>query len=306
MMLIAVVCIYSYGKWLLKEVSKFKNSATFSESGITINHTLYRWPNISHLKIFTKKEFDTEYNVDTNYCYLAFRCSNQSIELNIDDYNTDENEMKIIIEKYKSNKSAIKKLNHNCFENIEGYENYLDLDEKDSEQLINDVLNLANENETDLIEYCKNDVYAKIDKLELIYLALSEKYLRWETFLTNEFIRIFEISKKNNTFKTLSHLLDNLIPNDDFTILSDKVRVYLTEEIDSKNLITQLKALEYLNYWLNEDILKKEQHIHNKIKSKKTDKNWRIRYTAACVLEDNKYPTKLQLIDKIKAKFLPV
>lgn len=61
------------------------------------------------------------------------------------------------------------------------------------------------------------------------------------------------------------------------------MRIYLFKEIDSENLTTQLNAQEYINYWLNEDVLKKETNILSKIKSKTTDKNWKMRYKAVSV-----------------------
>lgn len=307
-LLIAFAFIFYYGKIVFKEIFSASNKIIISENGISINNVFHPWKTISKEKIFRRKEYTPKYRSEYEEVFLEFSSPKGNVEVKIDDYAIAEEKITQLLKEYREKFSPFHQVEvkNNIFQNSMGFETYMKLSKKEAKKRIKDILALAETNESELLEYCKTDLLDKLDQLELIYFALSEKYQRWEKFLTHEFIRLFEMAKTSDRAEDLFSLAGEIFPDENRTEESNKACYYLYKELDNQNISIRLNALSLLDFWLDED--KIDNRIVNKIKSKIQDPNWKVRWTAYKILKENSYlnddAVNISFIDKLRGKCL--
>lgn len=302
---ISILFVFSFGKKVIIELLSFNKKIIFSKNGIEIDRKIYSWQNISKEKIISKKEYTSKYRIEYQENYLNFMHKNETVEVKIQSYNTDEHKIKLLLEKFKKNASNNNVVRSGVFDRIISFDDYLELEEKKSEKVIKETQELFESNKNELIDFCKYSTYDVIGKLEFLYYALSDDFLKWENFLVEEFIRIFELAKKDNSINELLPILENIMPDENETITSSKIRGYLIKELDNKEINFRLKALQLLNCWIDEEQIKKEPNIVNRITLSLQDADWRMRWNAHTVLKGNDVNVpEMNFMDKLKGKIL--
>jgi hypothetical protein len=305
---IAIGMILYFGNYILKEISKLKKKLIISDKGITVENIFHSWKSIRKETVTRKKEHSSSAGFDYEGALLQFASSKGLVEVNLFAYKTNEETVTKLIKSFRNQYNQANRVetisSNNVFNNIIGFDAYLDLNEKESIKKEDEILKLAEANENDLIEYCRTDVYNKLDQLEFLYYVLSEDYKRWESFLVAEFIRMFEMSKTSDDATALIELIETITQDDNETLESQKIAQYLSKELDNKNPEIQLNALFLIEYWIDENT---DQTIITKIKSKLQDPDRRVRWNAYRLIKDCTFiessDIKLSFMDKIKGRF---
>lgn len=295
--------ILAYGKRIFLELLNFKNKIIFSKNYLEVNNKIINWLDITKPKIISKKEYTSKYRIEYEEYYLSLFYKKEKIEIKIDNYNLNPEEFKSLINKYSTSKNTIN-LTDKTFKNIIGYEEYFELNEKESEKEVVKTLALCEKNIDELTKFCNNNLFIETDKINFIYYCLSEKPEKWDRFLTTEFLRVFKISLNNNNFNNLYPLLDNIMVDDIKTLEAENVRTELFNQINTTNLLIRLKTIQLINYWVDNEILANNTNLTFKLKSKLNDENWKVRWNAYNILKENEIAVdKLGIMDKIKAKY---
>lgn len=295
------IFIFFYGKRIITELLNFKNKIIFSKEQLQINNNVYKWTNISKQKVITKKEYTPKYKIEYDEFYLSLCHKKEMIEIKIDNYSLNSDEFKELLIKFsKSKTNSINK----SFTNIIAYEEYLELDESDSEKEVSRTLTLCKKNINELIKFCEENTFIESDKVNFIYYCLSDEPKKWDKFLTNEFLRVYKLALISNGFNTLFPLLENIMVEDIATKEAEIIRKELFNQINSTNLSIRLKTIQLINYWVDKDILIKKPVLTLKLKSKLDDENWKVRWNSHYVLKENEIEVdNLRVIDSIKAKY---
>lgn len=313
---ISTFFIISYSIKIIKVIKKYsaKNILIISNNGIQLNHEYMIWSNIKNEKTLIKQEF-TEYSkYETEVKYLSLYHKNKKIEFKIDDLDTADYFIEQYLKLYKNRflkqnfRSSFKKMpekDFSVFESIPKIDDLFSLDEKELQKNLDNIGVLAKNNPDELKSYCESITNFEETNLDSIYYALSENAEDWKDFLDNEFIRLFEIAKKdpfsNNIFDILDEILYELEPSQS----SRKIIDYLYKELSNTNDKIRLKALNLINAWLEEDI-SKSNIIIQKILMMTKDNNWKIRWCAHDILSSYNIfsddEIAIPLADKLKAK----
>lgn len=307
-LVIAIGMIFYFGNDIIKEISKLKKKLILSDKGITVENIFHSWKSIRKETVIKKEEHSKSAGFDYIGAILQFNSSKGAVEVNLFAYKTDEETVTKLIKSFRNQYNQTNRVetlsSNNVFNNIIGFDAYLDLKEKEAIKKEEEILRLAEANENDLIEYCRTDVYNKLDQLEFLYYVLSEDYKRWESFLVAEFIRMFEMSKTSDDATALIELIETITQDDNETLESQKIAQYLSKELDNKNPEIQLNALFLIEYWIDENT---DQTIIAKIKSKLQDPDRRVRWNAYRLIKDCTFiessNIKLSFMDKIKGRF---
>lgn len=314
---ISTFFIISYSIKIIKVIKKYsaKNILIISNNGIQLNHQYMIWSNIKNEKILIKKEV-TEYSkYETEVKYLSLYHKNKKIEFKIDNLDTPDYFIEQYLKLYKNRflrqnfGSSFKKMpekDFSAFESIPKIDDLFSLDEKELQKNLDNIGVLAKNNPDELKSYCESITNFEETNLDSIYYALSENAEDWKDFLGNEFIRLFEIAKKdpfsNNIFDILDEILYELEPSQ----YSRKIIDYLYKELSNTNDKIRLKALNLINAWLEEENISRSNMIIQKILMMTKDNNWKIRWCAHDILcsynifSDDEIA--IPLADKLKAK----
>lgn len=82
---------------------------------------------------------------------------------------------------------------------------------------------------------------------------------------------------------------------------ADWVREILLIGLDNKELETRLNALEFLQDWIDESVLKNNITIVSKLRRKLKDPEWKMRWKTSKLLENNKIEFEaLSKLDKLR------
>lgn len=309
--------IISYSIKIIKIIKKYsaKNILIISNNGIQLNHEYMIWSNIKNEKILIKKEV-TEYSkYETEVKYLSLYHKNKKIEFKIDNLDTADYFIEQYLKLYKNRflrqnfGSSFKKMSEkdfSAFESIPKIDDLFSLDEKELQKNLDNIGVLAKNNPDELKSYCESITNFEETNLDSIYYALSENAEDWKDFLGNEFIRLFEIAKKdpfsNNIFDILDEILYELEPSQS----SRKIIDYLYKELSNTNDKIRLKALNLINAWLEEEDISRSNMIIQKILMMTKDNNWKIRWCAHDILSSYNIfsddEIAIPLADKLKAK----
>lgn len=302
--LVSITFIYSYGKALVIELLNFNKKIIFSNNGVEYDEKKFEWNNISKPKVISKKGYENKFEIEE--VLLTFQYKTEKIEIKIDNYNTNSEEISSLLKKYKGNSSISQMhIKGNVFDDIIGYEDYIELDENKSEKAIANTIKICSENTDNLKQFCEKNLFKESDKINFIFYCLSEYSKNWDTFLTTEFLRIYEISILENKISELFPLLENITVEDIESQNASKIREKLTYQLNSNNIIIRFKTLELLRYWVDADILKVNKNITTKIRAMQNDQNWKIRWNAHKILEENNvFSSNLIFVDKLRAKIL--
>lgn len=314
---ISTFFIISYSIKIIKVIKKYsaKNILIISNNGIQLNHEYMIWSNIKNEKILIKKEV-TEYSkYETEVKYLSLYHKNKKIEFKIDNLDTPDYFIEQYLKLYKNRflkqnfGSSFKKMpekDFSAFESIPKIDDLFSLDEKELQKNLDNIGVLAKNNPDELKSYCESITNFEETNLDSIYYALSENAEDWKDFLGNEFIRLFEIAKKdpfsNNIFDILDEILYELEPSQS----SRKIIDYLYKELSNTNDKIRLKALNLINAWLEEEDISRSNMIIQKILMMTKDNNWKIRWCAHDILSSYNIfsddEIAIPLADKLKAK----
>lgn len=298
---ISFLFIISFGRKIIQELRNKNNKIILSNQGIEIKGVVYNWNSISIPIIISKKKYTSKYSIEYEEHYLSFNSGAENIEIIIDDYNTNKENLTSILETFRNDKKSqnVKSV----FDKIPNFEEYLELEDGEASKKIKETLTIIKNNKVELIKFCKTKTNSETNKIELIYYSLSENYIEWEDFLTSEFLRIFELAINENSFDKLLPLLENIIPDGNNTKYTEKVVHYLSTKLNSTNSKIKFQALEFINLWIDEDSITEYPEIIRQIKSLTKDNNWKIRWNANRILKENNIEFENNLLDNIKAKF---
>lgn len=306
-LIVPILFIYLFGKKIIVEFLNFNKKIIFSEAGLEFNKKFYEWNNIKKQEVVLEKDYSGKYSSKYEELYLRFEYFKETVLINVEDYKTTEDEIKTLLTKYsKKIKSTNTSTNNkSSLSEIIGFEDYMDLDEEDSEEEIKTTEKICKKNIEQLKMYCAQNLFTETDKISFIYYSLSENSINWEAFLTTEFLRVYEISLIENKITELFPVLQNILIDNNDAVNSDKIREKLTKELDNKNLLIRFQTLELLSYWIDNETLLKNPYIVSKLKQKLKDENWKIRWQVNSLLKRNAILVEnLSLMDQLKGKFL--
>lgn len=138
---------------------------------------------------------------------------------------------------------------------------------------------------------------------------MSEKSQNWESFLYQEFIRLFEIAQISNIPNDVFSVIEEISSNseEEKDVLSEKVIACLYGKLNDPHDPIRLKALWLISLWLyNDGSLQKSNFIIQKIYKMLKDEHWKIKWLANNTLTGFEiFPReeiKLTLKDSIRGK----
>ncbi|SFD57281.1 HEAT repeat domain-containing protein [Flavobacterium phragmitis] len=308
--IVAVLFIIVYGKKAVMTLFNFHKKIIFSQEGLELNEVFYEWKDIVFPRVIVKTEHTAKYNLSYKEFYLTFVYKQKTIEIKIDDYNVSENEIKELLKKYTpkftpSTISEEKTIYEPIldFDQIITLDHYYDLEHEDSEEAIKDVQKLAVKDLDAVKRFCENQLFVQPDKVSFIYYSLSEDedIDKWADFLSDEFSRVFQIALNQNKMKELTPVLYEILVEDISSYNAGRVRETLLKGLDHKDLETRLKALEFLQDWIDEEVLKSNSIVVSKLRQKLKDPEWKMRWKAGKLLEQYKIAFEsLSMLDKLR------
>ncbi|MFD1604540.1 hypothetical protein ACFSJW_14115 [Flavobacterium artemisiae] len=307
---VAVLFIIVYGIKAVMTLSNFHKKIIFSQEGIELNETFFEWKDIVFPRTIAKTEHSAKFNMPYKEFYLSFVYKQKTIEIKIDDYDISENEIKELLKKYTpkytpspmNKKKTVYQPIHD-FDQIITLEYYYDLEHEDSEEAIKDIQKLAVKDLEKVKRFCENNLYAQPDKVRFVYYALSEDedLDKWADFLSDEFSRVYQMGLDKNNVTELSSVINEILVETIDTYHADRVRETLLKGLDHKNVETRLNALEFLEDWIDEAVLKNNPTIVLKLRQKLKDPEWKMRWKTSKLLERNKIAFEsLSTLDKLK------
>lgn len=314
-LLISGVLILGYTWKIIKKINQILSQKVFfliSSKGIALNgNPLMDWNEIRNEKIFTRKEIPNYSKYETEVKYLSLFYQSKRIELKIDkldipDY-TLEQYLKIYRKRFNQSNSISTNIQSNIkvFEDIINIDELLSLTDHEQNREIKKINSLAKEYPKDLSKYCNSISDFKESNLSSIYFALSEDSDTWGDFLANEFIRLFEKAKGSSDEK-LYHILSEIICEYKASY-SSKVANYLYNELNNTTDKVRLKALCYIDYWMDLENIQKSDPIIQKIIKMLKDSHWKVRWMANNILtEFNIFPKEeivISFTDKLRGKY---
>lgn len=313
--IIAVSFIIFYGKKAIMILFNFDKKIIFSQEGIELNKIFYEWKDIVFPRVIAKTEHTAKYNLSYKEFYLTFVHKQETIEIKIDDYDVSENEINGLVKKYNPKfapspvieKKTFYEPIHD-FKHIITLDQYYDLEHEDSEEAIKDLQKLAVKDLDGLKSFCEDQLFKQADKVSFVYYSLSEDedIDKWADFLCDEFSRVYQIALNQNKIKELSPVLYEILVEDISSYNAGRVRETLLKGLDNKDFETRLNALEFLQDWIDEEVLKANLTIVSKLRQKLKDSEWKIRWETSKLLEQNKIAFEsLSTLDKLR-KFINV
>ena len=299
---------------LLKKVSQ-KDILIINNQGIILNSEKMLWSNIKNERLIKKQEHreHSKYEVDVQYLTLNYK--NKKVEFQIDDLDQQDYKIEKCLKFFRSKfqKSDFRnpenqeiKTDISIFENILKFNDLFSLSEKELQKNLEDIRFQAKKHPSELKAYCESFTKFEETNLDSIYYALSEDTDMWKEFLANEFIRLFEIAKKSNDSKTIFKILDEILYDSEPSSASRKVIDYLYQELSNNDDKIRLKALTFIDSWLDEEDFSKENIIIQKMQKMTKDNNWKIRWCANDILSSYNIFTDDEITipfqDKLNAK----
>lgn len=307
---VAVLFIIFYGKEAVKTFLNFDKKIIFSREGVELNQIFYEWKDIIFPRVIAKIAYTAKYNLSYKELYLTLVYNKETIEIKIDDYDVSENEIKELLKKYTpkytSNPMNEMKTVYQPIHNLDQLitlDHYYDLEHEDSEQALKDVQKLAVKDLEAVKHFCENNLYAQPDKVKFVYYALSEDedLDKWADFLSDEFRKVYQIGLDKNSVIELSSVINEILVETLDTYPAERVRETLLKGLDHKDVATRLNALEFLEYWIDESVLKNNPSIVSKLRQKLKDPEWKMRWKTSKLLERNKISFEsLSTLDKLK------
>ncbi|PBJ08311.1 HEAT repeat domain-containing protein [Flavobacterium sp. ACN6] len=302
---IALIFIIGYGKKAVVILFSLNKKIIFSPQGIELNTTFYDWKNIKYQKVIAKKEYTPKYKMEYQEFYLNFIYKQETIEIKIDDYKVSEDEVKELLKKYTipaiRNEAVYNSVDD--LDQIITLDKYYELEYDESEEAIKNLQKLAEKDLNTVKSFCESQLFTQSDKVSFIYYSLSEDedIDKWADFLSAEFSRVYQIALAQNKTKELSPILTEILVEDISSASADQVRETLVKGLDHKKAATRLNALEFLQDWMDEEVLKSNMTIVSKLRQKLKDPEWKIRWEASKLLKQNNIAFEgLSSIDKLR------
>lgn len=311
-----LIITYLYKIVRVLKKSSEKDVLIICNDGIVLNSEKMLWNHIKNEKIIKKQEYveHSKYKVDVQY--LSLMHQNKNIDFKIDELDHQdyliEQYLKVFRERFQKTNFRHENLQKEeketfIFENILKINDLFLLSEKERGENLENISLLAQNNPSELKKYCESILDFTDTNLDSIYYALSEKGNYFEDFLANEFIRLFEAAKKSKDSKEVFNILDEIYHDGESSSASKKVTDYLYQELSNIEDRIRLKALNFINLWLNEEDISKGNTIIQKMKMMIKDRNWKIRWCANNILSSynifQKDEIAISFQDKLNAKF---
>lgn len=186
-------------------------------------------------------------------------------------------------------------------------DNLLELDPKEYEFFLIDILNFANNNKTLFINFCRKIEPTQHCILEVIYEAIVNEPDLWGDFLYEEFKRIFNGAKSvSNPFHYTSCLDIGPFLYKRSSHLEEKIVTLLSKELDSPIDALRHRALWFLADWIDDEYHAKYKQTIDKMAERIHDNNWKIRFITLLVFKERafakNYRLKLSFWDTFKGK----
>lgn len=319
LLVLASFFIISYGYKTFKLFKKLSSSDVLNISNnVIILDSIVKmdWNDIQNEKIIVKKEYssNSKYKVDTKYLSLFHQ--NKKIEkkiegLDVADY-TLEQYLKIYRNRYQQNNGrsapSISE-EENVFQNIMPLSELLSLDQKETDRKVEHINLLAEKNPESLLKYCQQVVDFEETNVRTIYFALSEKSHHWESFLYEEFTRLFELAKTSNISNDIFDVLEEISDDGDEENdqLSEKVLDYLYNQLENSNDNIRGKAIWFISLWMfNDGDLQKNNPIVQRVHKLLKDDHWKVRWIANKTLSSfdifSEEEIKIPFKDKLRGR----
>lgn len=185
---------------------------------------------------------------------------------------------------------------------------YLDLTIEEQDVLLEEILIYANNNKSEIINYCHKIEPTQFCNLEVIYEALARDPDNWGEFIYEEYKRILNNAKKSSDpFHYTSCLDVGLYFETKNKPFADKIIKLLTKELDNPIDAIRHRALWFLSDWIDDEFSAKYRLSIDKMAERINDSNWKIRYITNLVFKGRSFATNYQLNlsiwDKIKGKY---
>jgi hypothetical protein len=185
---------------------------------------------------------------------------------------------------------------------------FYSMEEEERAKYLDAIVQLFTEHEADLKAYCISITPTSYCSLEPIYEALSlheTEAVGTESFLVNEFIRVFNAAKSASDVADYTCCLDDIEFNyEKNKIQFDKIIAYLTALLDHERITVKYRALQLIYYWLDEDNKNRYSNTIEKIKSDLKHQDWKIRWLTYHKLKNyelvDKAELKLSLMDRLR------
>lgn len=301
MVLISSIFFILIGSYqLIKNIREYLNNKPqiiFSDKGVdTEKHGFFAWENITEIKTYTHKS-DAD-------LYITGLNGEKIIELN--DKDISEEEVNELINKYRSrfkkSKNGFKKFDPILEKLREDLDIYYSLEIEEMEIYDQKLMDYIDKNEVELKSFCKTLEIKSLSPLSYIYSLQSKNIERWENFLIDEYMRVFELGNQK--------LTDNMECIDE---------IYIAEMSKNGKLKVQNFLLTHLNssednkrhatlVQLNQSLELKENlsiNIENKLIDLLNDSNWKIRHGAYDILNSHNSNSNISIgiFDKLKGFF---
>lgn len=307
---IAILFVIVYGIKAVMTLSNFHKKIIFSQEGIELNETFFEWKDIVFPRVLFKTEHTAKFNMSYKEFYLTFVYKQETIEIKINDFDISENEIKELLKKYTPkytprpmNEEKIVYEPIQNFDQIITLDQYYDLEYEDSEEAIKDVQKLAVKDFEEVKRFCENQLFTHPYKVSFIYYALSEdeEIDKWADFLSDEFSRVYQIALNQNKIKEITPVLFEILVENITSYSADGVRETLLKALDHKEVEIRLNALEFLEDWIDEAVLKSNPTIVSKLRQKLKDPEWKMRWKTSKLLEQYKIAFEsLSTLDKLR------
>ena len=155
---------------------------------------------------------------------------------------------------------------------------YYELSSEEQNEYHKEILEFANNNKLNLINYLSDIHPNKFLNINIIYIALAEAPEKWGDFLFEEFKRVFKIAKSQKKPFEYIECLDFPFnfENRNFQFIDNIIR-YLETELNDPNDAVRYQSLYLLDVWIEDEEFVKYRSIIEHMAKKQNDKNWKIR-----------------------------
>ncbi|MFM7022143.1 MAG: hypothetical protein ACKOXB_04135 [Flavobacteriales bacterium] len=155
---------------------------------------------------------------------------------------------------------------------------YYNMSEEESEKLLNDILEYANNNRDSMIALCRSFKPHEDCMLNVIYEALALDIENWGEFFAEEVNRIIELAKKSDKPFAVTDCLEEMVCEESNLPFVDKIIRTLEKELESPIDALRHRSVDLLSWWIDDSNIHKYQTVIYKMKLLLKDKNWKIRW----------------------------
>jgi len=185
---------------------------------------------------------------------------------------------------------------------LERLDDYYSLDETEQENILSDIIKIANQDRGKFIAAIQNIHPQDEDHLPVVYEALARDVHNWGSFFIEEAKRILALARQSDKPYQILNILDEFIFIEPEAFRErDQLVDLLKQELENEHPTFRYFAVSLLPDFIRED----DKATRELLKERLHDKDWRVRYWAYHNLKDlHDLPSdvKRSLLDQIRSK----